>query len=53
MEGLIPWLLERFELELPDGLSYHAEAHKYGGNVKPNCPGTEAVNWINEYRLRA
>jgi N-acetyl-anhydromuramyl-L-alanine amidase AmpD len=50
LEALVPWLLERHNLELPDGLSYHAEADKYGGKRKPACPGVEATEWINDYR---
>jgi hypothetical protein len=50
LEALVPWLLDRFGLHLPDGLSYHAEADKYGGKRKSACPGVEATEWINDYR---
>lgn len=53
LEAIIPWLFDKYDLKLPDGLSYHAEADKYGGKKKSSCPGTAAVEWINEYRMAA
>lgn len=51
LEALIPWLFERYNLDLPSSLSYHAEAGKYGGRSKAACPGSEAIEWIEDYKV--
>lgn len=50
LEGLLPWALERFGLELPDGLSWHSDSKRFGGSGKASCPGSAAVAWLTAYR---
>ena len=52
-EALTDWLLDRYELSLPNGLSFHAEAKKWGANKnKANCPGPYVRAWVEERRER-
>ena len=50
LEALIPWCVERYGLELPDGLSWHSEAAKYGGRSKRACPGLSAEAWLSGWK---
>lgn len=49
-EALVPWMMERYDLSGQDCLSFHAEADKYGGKVKPTCPGPHVRKWVEDYR---
>lgn len=50
-EALTIWLLEKHGLLLPDSLSFHAEAKKWGANKnKPTCPGPFVQAWVEECR---
>jgi hypothetical protein len=51
-EALTNWLIKRHELSLPDGLSFHAEADRWGGSKKPSCPGPFVQEWVKERRQR-
>lgn len=52
-EALTDWLIERHELSLPDGLSFHAEAKKWGARKnKASCPGPYVEDWVKERRAR-
>lgn len=50
-ETLTNWLIGRHALTLPDGLSFHAEADRWGGHKKPSCPGPYVQEWIKNRRL--
>lgn len=53
-EALTDWLIERYELSLPDGLSFHAEAKKWGASKnKESCPGPYVKPWAIERRNRS
>ena len=52
-EALVPWLIERHELAVPDGISWHSEAGRWGGKGKPACPGPHVERWLREYREAA
>lgn len=52
-EALTKWLLEKYDLPLPNGLSFHAEAKKWGANKnKPSCPGPFVQAWVEERRTQ-
>jgi hypothetical protein len=51
LEALLPWLLERYRLTLPDGLSWHSDSKRFGGTGKPACPGPAVVRWLEAYKL--
>lgn len=48
-EALVPWLEERHQLRT-EWLSWHSEAHRYGGRRKAACPGPFVVDWAREWR---
>lgn len=45
LEAFLPWAIERYKLELPDGIVWHSLVGK-----KRACPGAAAVAWIDDYR---
>lgn len=52
-EALTGWLIGRYNLELPDGLSFHSEAKKWGARKnKRSCPGPYVEKWVKERRER-
>jgi len=52
-EALTDWLVDRHELNLPDGLSFHAEAKQWGARKnKATCPGPYVEEWVEERRNR-
>lgn len=48
--ALTAWLVDELLLELPDGLSFHAEADKWGGSRKSSCPGPYVQEWVEKRR---
>lgn len=52
-EALIPWLIERHGMALPDCLSWHSEAARFGGRSKKTCPGPHVSAWLESYRSLA
>lgn len=48
--ALINWLLNRHSLTLPDALSWHSEAEKFGGKGKASCPGQPIISWARVFR---
>lgn len=53
-EALTNWLIKRYNLSLPNGLSFHAEAKKWGANKnKASCPGPYVRAWVEERRERS
>jgi hypothetical protein len=51
-EALMAYVVSRHALTLPLGVSFHAEANKFGGRSKPSCPGVHVTEWVREYRER-
>jgi hypothetical protein len=52
-EALTDYLIQRYTLSLPDGLSFHAEAEKWGARKnKASCPGPYVQKWVIERRNR-
>ncbi len=51
-EALIPWAVERYNLSLPDGISWHSKGAASGGRSKASCPGRAGEHWLKGY-LRA
>lgn len=50
LEAVIPWCVTRYGLEMPEGLSWHADAKKDGARKnKPACPGKHAEAWLRGY----
>ncbi len=49
LEALIPWLVTRFALPMPEGLSWHSDAARSGGRSKAACPGVNAEAWLKGY----
>jgi len=49
LEALIPWCVERYNLSMPDGLSWHSKAEGDGGRSKKACPGSNAEAWLKGY----
>lgn len=47
--ALLPWLLARHQLQLPDGLSWHSDSARFGGTGKPSCPGPAVVAWLRAW----
>lgn len=52
-EALMAYVTARHGLTMPLGVSYHAEADKFGGRAKASCPGPHVTAWVHEYRARA
>ena len=50
LEALIPWLVERHDLDMPDALIWHSIAGRRGGRPKAACPGRHAEAWLARYR---
>lgn len=56
LEALLPWLHEQMQQHSRPArqwLSWHAEADRFGGDVKPACPGRHAEQWLRDYRPAA
>lgn len=52
-EALVNWNIERHNITLPNGLSFHSEAKKWGAKKnKASCPGPYVVKWVKERRER-
>lgn len=49
LEALIPWLVERHALVMPDALCWHSDAKRRGGRPKAACPGRHAEAWLKGY----
>jgi hypothetical protein len=43
-------LVKKYNLSLPNGLSFHSEAGKFGGKPKPTCPGPFVEALVKEKR---
>ena len=50
LEAVIPWAVERWDMWLPEALSWHSAAERDGGRAKPACPGRSAEAWLKGYR---
>ena len=50
-EAVTQWNVDRHNLSLPNGLSFHSEAKRFGApKNKPSCPGPFIVKWVKNYR---
>lgn len=49
-DALIDFLIEKYQLILPDALSFHSEANRFGGHSKPSCPGPYVEEYIKNRR---
>jgi hypothetical protein len=49
LEALIPWLVERHSIVMPEGLCWHSDAERRGGRPKAACPGRHAEAWLRGY----
>lgn len=54
LEAILPYRYDALVTpRVTPTLSWHSEAHRWGGKSKPTCPGTSAVQWLTNYRHTA
>lgn len=52
LEAFLPWWAETYERSLKRDLGWHSNALRWGGLIKPSCPGSHAVRWLSDYLAR-